>query len=100
MIIVVTCNQCGHSGAFSVRLSFVYNMESCRTCHNFREHDWSFNFCNHDCFMKWMREWNVEKEGIPCQSCKELETGRPSGFAFGFKENGACTVCKGTGRVR
>ena len=99
VIMMVTCSQCRTTGTFDIEVKFRPKEEHCKTCHHDQSDYWTFQFCNLSCLLKWQSE-NDLASGFPCQRCLDFETWKPSGFAGGFKQNGMCQVCKGTGLAR
>lgn len=62
---------------------------------------WRFRFCVLGCFVEWMKGNRVAERGFPCQDCFDpMGTHKPTGFAFGFKDNGICETCEGRMAVR
>lgn len=101
MLMVMRCTRCGKAGEFDLDLIFEPKHERCGSCGHQAERAWHYRFCILGCFIEWMKEIQVAENGLPCQDCVDLMgTGRPSGFAGGFKENGVCRTCDGKKAVR
>jgi RecJ-like exonuclease len=71
----------------SVSFKFTAQTECCDKCHKTSDDSAEFFFCNLKCFSKWFE--TVEKRGVPCWDC------HTTGFAYGFKVNGKCSLCNG-----
>lgn len=100
VMMIVCCTGCGKSGEFDVHLQFQAERDRCNECFHDQSHPWNFQFCVLSCFIGWMKKKKVAKLGFPCQRCVDMRTGQPSGFAFGFKENGVCKSCEGKKTVK
>jgi hypothetical protein len=100
MMMIIHCTGCGKAGEFDIDLEFVANRDRCGSCSHQTDRTWHYRFCVLACFCEWMKKSKMVEEGFPCQDCFNHETGGPTGFAFGFKENGVCKTCSGKGAVR
>lgn len=93
MLQIIQCTCCGKEGWLKAEFKYAYKADSCKECHKIATSEWSFHFCDQDCFFKWIKNREIEEKGIPCQDCRE------TGWAFGFESNGACDTCNGKKRL-
>lgn len=100
MMTIVTCCACGTAGPLEANLEFEYATTNCGGCGHTDRKTWAFHFCNLGCLFRWAKENRVEELGVPCRDCYSYDLGHPTGFAFGFKENGPCKTCDGKMRVK
>lgn len=100
MITIITCFGCGKSGSLEARLEVEYRTEHCGGCGHTDRKTWVFHFCNITCMFKWATENRVEELGVPCRDCYSYDLGHPTGYAYGFKQNGPCRTCDGAMRVK
>ena len=101
MLTIVCCTGCGKSGMFDISLTFDPEHRHCKSCGHQESQGWHYQFCILSCFMDWLTKNKVADLGFPCRDCIDvMGTGKPSGFAHGFKENGTCKTCKGKKTVK
>lgn len=89
MMTVIGCSQCKKQSNLSIEFKFTARIDCCKECHNTRESQCSFFFCDLKCFLEWFR--GIEEDGlqIPCWEC------HGTGYMAGFEQNGTCRLCKG-----
>lgn len=49
---------------------------------------------------EWLDRLEVAEKGFPCPRCVNYTTGKSTGWAFGFEQNGICPFCEGTQRIK
>ena len=95
MLSIVTCtNCCSKSGYLQAEASFRFNWRVCGECKHSQDIKWTYSFCDIFCLTTWLRDKDIEAEGLPCRYCDE------SGWQGGYKANGICTICNGETRVK
>ena len=99
MLWLIHCDQCNKSGMFDIEFNFILESHSCEKCSHHTSEKWNYHFCNTDCLCKWLRENEIEEKGLHCKACRNCD-GKPTGWRWGFEENGVCESCKGTKRVK
>lgn len=100
VVMIMACTGCGKSGTFDIHIEFEAEHDRCSKCSHDSSHPWRFQFCILPCFIDWLARKKVAELGFPCQRCTDMETGEPSGFFYGHKENGICKTCDGTKTVK
>jgi hypothetical protein len=89
MMQIIHCTNCNKTGTMSTHLYFNYLVKNCNCCYRIETFHWNYYFCNMQCMFEWLKKYEIEKNGFPCQSCKS------TGFDYGFELNGICHVCNG-----
>lgn len=88
MVQTIGCTQCGKENMLSINFKFTSEVSTCKQCHKIHAIDWTYYFCDLNCFMKWIKENKIAQKGLPCQSCQACD------------EHKECRRCKGKGRVK
>ena len=94
MMQLVRCAQCNKTGLFELQLKFNYWRVACEHCHDSKEYDWLYHFCNISCMFTWLEQNEIASKGFPCRDC------HGTGFAYGFESNGTCKICEGNKRIK
>jgi hypothetical protein len=94
----IFCDGCGAGGSLPVRLKYQYRSEWCDKCRHADRSEFAYYFCSPNCLARWIEkktESSVMALTFPCRNCVDIATGKPTGYAFSFKENGPCQACNG-----
>lgn len=93
MLTVITCDNCNKSGSLPIKFAWNRHVRQCTSCHHNTYSEWTYYFCDIECFNEWWKRENILELGFLCRDCRE------TGFAFGFRSNGVCDTCKGNKRI-
>lgn len=97
----VLCDFCyDQPNGISVHLEFTLSNDTCKECHHVEQKQNVYCFCDRVCMIAWYNKYDVSNKGFPCKDCTNFECKEPTGYAFGFKENGPCAVCNGNKSVK
>lgn len=100
MMLIIGCDNCNMSdNGLHMKLEFRHVNKFCKTCNHDETTIWNYYFCNSACMFNWLSHHDVEQKGVPCRGCRNIQS-EPTGFLFGFKENGVCTSCNGVKSVK
>lgn len=101
MMMPVLCSNCNDQpNGITIDLEFRLDSKSCPSCHHLDVKSWKYWFCDRICMVAWLKKYDVENKGFPCKDCTNFGQEEPTGFAFGFKENGTCESCHGNKSVK
>lgn len=101
MLTILKCSYCQGEANLDLHLTFTYQKPFCNHCNDFKIKQWHYYFCSIACLLNFLnvaKSQGINNFSLPCRSCLN-GAGEPTGFNFGFEQNGICNICHGNKKV-